>query len=41
MIIGRHRFVHSGQLTMTLSEAINSYNVGKQLIDALNEAMKR
>lgn len=41
LILSRHRFVHSGQLTMTLQEAINSYTIGKKLIAALDEAMKR
>lgn len=41
LVLGRHRFVHSGELTMTLTEAINSYNIGKELIAALDEAMRR
>lgn len=39
LILGRHEFVHAGQLTMTLQEAINSYNIGKELIGALYETM--
>ena len=41
LILGRHEFVHAGQLTMTLQEAINSYSRGKELIGALYESMKR
>lgn len=41
LVLGRHTFVHSGNLTMTLTEAIRYYTIGKQLIIALDEAMKR
>lgn len=41
LILGRHTFVHSGNLTMTLAEAIRYYTIGKQLILALDETMKR
>lgn len=41
LILGRHKFVHSGNFTMTLAEAIRSYTIGKQLIIALDETMKR
>lgn len=41
LILGRHLFVHVGNLTMTLQEAIKNYNIGKELIAALDEAMKR
>lgn len=41
LILGRHKFVHAGVFTMTLQEAISSYNIGKELIAALDETMKR
>ena len=41
LVLGRHTFVHSGKLTMTLAEAIRYYTIGKQLIEVLNETMKR
>lgn len=41
LVLGRHQFVHVGVLTMTLQEAIKNYNIGKELISALDEAMKR
>lgn len=41
LILGRHTFVHEGVLTMTLQEAISNYNIGKELIAALYETMKR
>lgn len=41
LVIGRHQFVHAGNLTMTLQEAIRYYNIGKELIEALDEAMRR
>lgn len=41
LILGRHQFVHVGNLTMTLQEAIRYFNIGKELIAALDEAMKR
>ena len=41
LIIGRHSFVHLGQLTMTLPEAIHYYSIGKYLIAALDETMRR
>lgn len=41
LVLGRHTFVHSGRLTMTLSEAMRYYAVGKQLISVLDETMRR
>jgi len=41
LILGRHQFVHVGNLTMTLQEAIRYYKIGKELIEALDETMKR
>lgn len=41
LVLGRHQFVHAGRLTMTLQEAIRYYNIGKDLIAALDETMKR
>lgn len=41
LILSRHSFVHSGNLTMTLTESIRYYNIGKQLIMVLDETMKR
>lgn len=40
-VLGRHSFVHSGTLTMTLAEAIRYYNIGKHLIAVIDETMKR
>lgn len=41
LVLGRHAFVHSGNLTMTLPEAIHYYTIGKQVIMVLDETMKR
>lgn len=41
LVLGRHTFVHTGNLTMTLAEAIRYYTIGKQLIAILDETMKR
>ncbi len=41
LVLGRHQFVHAGILTMTLQEAIRNYYIGKELIAALYETMKR
>lgn len=37
----RHQLVHSGLFTMSFEEAVNSYQIGKLFIEALNETMKR
>lgn len=41
LVLGRHSFVHSGNLTMTLPEAIHYYSIGKQLVEVLYETMRR
>lgn len=41
LVLGRHKFVHSGVLTLTLSEAIRYYTIGKHLIEVLDDTMKR
>lgn len=41
LIEGRHQFVHKGGLTLTLSEAVDNYEIGKYLIAVLDETMKR
>jgi hypothetical protein len=41
LVLGRHKFVHAGVLTLTLQEAVKNYKIGKELIAALDEAMKR
>lgn len=37
----RHQFVHRGVMTVTIQEAIIYYRIGKQLIIALDETMRR
>lgn len=37
----RHQLVHSGVFTMSFDEAVHSYQVGKILIDVVDETMKR
>jgi len=41
LVLGRHTFVHSGNLTMTLPEAIRYYSIGKKLVEVLDETMRR
>lgn len=41
LILCRHRFVHAGNPTLTISEVINFYNYGKEIIHSLNDTMKR
>lgn len=41
LVLSRHKFVHSGILTLTLSEAMHYYSVGRSLIFVLNDTMKR
>lgn len=37
----RHDFVHRGSPTLTMGEVINNYRDGKEIINCLNDAMKR
>ena len=37
----RHQLVHSGFFTMPFDEAVRSYEIGKKLIEVLDETMKR
>lgn len=39
LITCRHQFVHAGVLTMSFSEAVKSYQIGKNLIDVIHETM--
>ena len=41
LITCRHRFVHAGMLTLSFSEAVNYYRIGKNLIDVIDETMRR
>ena len=41
LITCRHEFVHQGNPTLTITEVIDSYNLGKEIIHSLNESMKR
>lgn len=36
----RHLFVHTSRITLTIQECIDNYNVGKDVIAALYDAMK-
>lgn len=44
IITGRHEFVHQGKfnkVNMTYLEAVESYNIGKKVIQCLEDSMKR
>lgn len=41
LIICRHKYVHGGTPTLTFREVLDSYEIGKEVIHALYEAMKR
>lgn len=41
LIICRHKYVHGGSPTLTISEVFNNYQNGKNVIHALYEAMQR
>ena len=41
IILCRHEFVHQGNTTLTANEVMNSYELGKEVIHCLNDAMKR
>lgn len=41
LIMCRNRFVHAGVLTLSFAEAVKFYQIGKNLIDVLDETMKR
>lgn len=41
LITCRHRFVHGGAPTLSIAEVISGYNLGKEVINSLNDAMKR
>lgn len=41
LIKGRHSFVHQGTVILSWEETRNNYVIGKQVIEALNNAMKR
>lgn len=37
----RHQLVHAGTFNMTFDEAVKSYQIGKRLIEVIDETMKR
>ncbi|MDP2338549.1 MAG: RhuM family protein [Bacteroidota bacterium] len=41
LIICRHKYVHGGSPTLTFQEVLDSYQIGKDVIHALYEAMQR
>lgn len=41
LITCRNKFVHAGMLTLSFSEAVKYYRIGRNLIDVLDETMKR
>ena len=41
LIICRHEFVHEGSPTLTVTDVMNSYQYGKEVIHSLYNAMKR
>ncbi len=41
LLVCRHRFVHGGNATMTHTEVIDSYNLGKEVIHSLHDSMRR
>lgn len=41
LIICRHKYVHAGAPTLTFSEVVDNYKVGKEVIHSLYEAMQR
>lgn len=41
LITCRHEFVHQGNPTLTVTEVIDNYNLGKEIIHSLFDSMKR
>lgn len=41
LIICRHKYVHGGSPTLTFQEVLDSYEIGKDIIHSLHEAMQR
>ncbi len=41
LIICRHKYVHGGSPTLTFQEVLDSYQIGKDVIHSLYEAMQR
>lgn len=41
LILCRHKYVHEGSPTLSFEEVMNYYEIGKGVIDSLNDAMKR
>lgn len=41
LIICRHKYVHVGAPTLTFTEVVENYNIGKEVIHSLYEAMQR
>jgi ribosomal protein L37AE/L43A len=41
LIICRHKFIHANNHTMTFNEVVQSYSIGKEIINILNDTMKR
>lgn len=41
LIICRHKYVHAGNPTLTFQEVLDNYQIGKEVIHSLYEAMQR
>lgn len=41
LIICRHKYVHAGNSTLTFQEVLDNYQIGKEVIHSLYEAMQR
>jgi hypothetical protein len=41
LVTCRHKFIHTNTTTMTFNEVVEAYNLGKEIINILNETMQR
>jgi hypothetical protein len=41
LITCRHKFIHTSDHTMTFNEVVQAYQIGKEIINVLNDTMKR
>ncbi|WHZ06325.1 MAG: hypothetical protein OJF59_002833 [Cytophagales bacterium] len=41
LIICRHKYVHAGTPTLSFNEVVENYDIGKEVIHSLHEAMQR
>lgn len=41
LILCRHKFVHAGNPTLTFEEVLDNYQIGKEVIHSIYEAMQR